>query len=339
VDGSSGLVDRKVADRIALFLFIATFILLAVVIFGARSLPVHSTTVTTITQVVRGPGSKMQTTDRTQKVVADIVAPSWENVLGAHQGLILGLAAVLFGAYLFAAIVQRALLGRYAVTFGPISVPDLTDELTAALTSTVARIGRPDLHGPAPEGPAPEGPAPEGPAPEGPAPEGPAPEGPAPEGPAPEGPAPEGPAPEGPAPEGPAPEGPAPEGPAPEGPPAEVANLPAWAQVRDGNLALAGLRIDLETQLRLLAEKYAFKGSDRAPLREVVRFLSTRDLIEPSVQELLLELIDIGNRAAHGRANIDESALALIRRDGLEILQYLRFLNERPQVPFVAPER
>ena len=108
--------------------------------------------------MTRGSARANHATTSTQRVVSDIVTPAWQYILGSHQKYILGIAASILAAYFLAAIAQRVLLGRYAISAGPFSIPDLTTELVASLRSTLDTIEE----APGPETP-PEAPGPEAP--------------------------------------------------------------------------------------------------------------------------------------------------------------------------------
>jgi hypothetical protein len=66
----------------------------------------------------------------------------------------------------------------------------------------------------------------------------------------------------------------------------------------DPNLALVGLRIEIEKRLRLLAEA-AGSRSDRSATR-MTQELRLKGVLDDSSVSGLVELIDAGNRAAHG---------------------------------------
>ena len=66
----------------------------------------------------------------------------------------------------------------------------------------------------------------------------------------------------------------------------------------DPRLALVGLRIEIEKRLRTLAEQVgAVKGR---PLTQLIRDLQERGVISPESIGGLLDLIKLGNQAAHG---------------------------------------
>lgn len=168
---------------------------------------------------------------------------------------------------------QRILLGRYAISAGPFSIPDLTTELVASLSSAVSTIGQSSR----PPEPGPPEPGPEEPGPPEPGPQ-----------------------------------------------ITEEPGLPAWTQVNDANLAVVGLRIELERELRRLASRNDVPQGSRIPLRKIASDLAGREVINYQIANDLQDLLTIGNQAAHGQADIDNSVLGIVRTEGLEILSYLR---------------
>ena len=67
---------------------------------------------------------------------------------------------------------------------------------------------------------------------------------------------------------------------------------------RDPNLALAGLRIEIERRLRMLAEKYELQARD--PLGRLLGALHRRQILTSDEASGLNALIDAGNSAVHG---------------------------------------
>jgi hypothetical protein len=117
---------------------------------------------------------------------------------------------------------------------------------------------------------------------------------------------------------------------APE-PEAKVRPLPSYLEIapRDPNLALAGLRIEIERRLRGLAEKHRIQSD--LPLRRLLNELQRRGVLaHPSVSGLQ-ELITAGNQAAHG-APVDPRAAEWAIDYGPGVLTVLDELIERPEV-------
>ena len=81
---------------------------------------------------------------------------------------------------------------------------------------------------------------------------------------------------------------------------------PAFLHIaeRDPNLALAGLRIEIEKRLRLLA-RY-FQIPDQLSLTQTLRELQKREILTANALGGLQELISAGNQAAHG-AKVEDS--------------------------------
>src|SRR5579859_6888005 len=142
-DGPAGLIPRRIVDRIAFGIFIVFLIFfLSLLLTGQSSHKPQATTTSTTTslQVVSGPHGLEHRTQTTQKVTSEAVPPVWESLVGNRQTVFLICAAALLAAYFLAAIMQRILLGKYAIGIGPLSVPDLitqqevSDAVTEALT-------------------------------------------------------------------------------------------------------------------------------------------------------------------------------------------------------------
>lgn len=72
----------------------------------------------------------------------------------------------------------------------------------------------------------------------------------------------------------------------------EVAN-------NDSNLSLVAFRIEVEKRLRKLAENYQIQ-SYRTSLGRLIRELRNKQLLPPEVASGLMDLLALGNRAAHG---------------------------------------
>jgi len=89
---------------------------------------------------------------------------------------------------------------------------------------------------------------------------------------------------------------------------------------RDPNLALVGLRIEIEKRLRALAEKYQIRGT-RSMLQMFDELRRRGVLNDPSVSGLQ-ELVMAGNQAAHG-ADVDPRAAAWAIDYGPQVLAVL----------------
>jgi hypothetical protein len=67
----------------------------------------------------------------------------------------------------------------------------------------------------------------------------------------------------------------------------------------DSNLSLVAFRIEVEKRLLKIAEIYQIK-SYRTSLGRLIRELQNKQLLPPEVAAGLMELVALGNRAAHG---------------------------------------
>lgn len=93
----------------------------------------------------------------------------------------------------------------------------------------------------------------------------------------------------------------------------------------DPNLALVGLRIEIEHRIRTLSQKNGVEPS--RSLSGLVRELGRRGVLPPRVVSGLLDIVGIGNSAAHG-ARFDREATDWAFRVGPEILKTLdRYLD------------
>ena len=88
----------------------------------------------------------------------------------------------------------------------------------------------------------------------------------------------------------------------------------------DANLALVGLRIEIEKRLRELASKHGL--TDRLPLRRILDDLRRQQVLDPEVVSGLHELIIAGNHAAHG-ATVQDSVAEWAIEQGTGVLAAL----------------
>lgn len=88
----------------------------------------------------------------------------------------------------------------------------------------------------------------------------------------------------------------------------------------DSNLALVGLRIEIERRVRQLAKRHGFEPQES--LIRTIRGLQIRGVLEGSRMSGLQELVMFGNRAAHGAA-VDQEAAAWARDYGPQVLAVL----------------
>jgi hypothetical protein len=87
------------------------------------------------------------------------------------------------------------------------------------------------------------------------------------------------------------------------------------------NLALVGFRIEIEKRIIQLAEIFAIP-TDRVSLRGLVGELVKRDVISKSSASGLIELIALGNQAAHG-ADVTREAAEWVLDVGPSVLTRL----------------
>jgi hypothetical protein len=89
----------------------------------------------------------------------------------------------------------------------------------------------------------------------------------------------------------------------------------------DPNLSLVGFRIEIEKRLLRLAEQNNI-ATFRKPLQSIVRSLIETEMLPGPVASGLIELISMGNSAAHG-ANVSRDAVEWVLDVGPSILNAL----------------
>ncbi|MBI5058208.1 hypothetical protein HZB60_00325 [candidate division KSB1 bacterium] len=89
----------------------------------------------------------------------------------------------------------------------------------------------------------------------------------------------------------------------------------------DSNLALAGLRIEIEKRLMQIADAGGV-GTQRGSITRLLKELSTRELIDNDDRDVLADLISLLNSAVHG-ASVDRAAADWALEVGPRILQAL----------------
>jgi len=89
----------------------------------------------------------------------------------------------------------------------------------------------------------------------------------------------------------------------------------------DSGLSLVGFRIELEKRLQKLAERENIPTA-RRPLRQIVIDLQNKGLLESYFVSGIMELIPLGNKAAHGAA-VSEEAVDWVLNVGPKILKSL----------------
>jgi len=116
--------------------------------------------------------------------------------------------------------------------------------------------------------------------------------------------------------------------------PEEPANIYAFQTVAstDPNLALAGLRIELERSLVRLAESREMTLR-RSGLAGLLAQLNQRELIGGRERELLLDLAGLLNAAVHG-AEVDAAAAEWALDTGPRILDALQRRADSPEIRY-----
>ena len=96
---------------------------------------------------------------------------------------------------------------------------------------------------------------------------------------------------------------------------------------QDPNLALAGLRIELDVLLRNLAQGFHVEVSPGASGTRLARALHEAGALTDEQMELMQKVIRLTNAAAHGRAVSREEALTVIGLAEVLAGQYLSWLS------------
>lgn len=98
----------------------------------------------------------------------------------------------------------------------------------------------------------------------------------------------------------------------------------------DPNLALASLRIEVETKLRQIAGKKNLPAADEhAPLSQVLYVLHSKKVIGSTEFDMLNVIIDACNRAVHAE-KIDVATASQIVGIGESAVSYIDSLNGKP---------
>jgi hypothetical protein len=128
-ESSTEPVGRHKANLISIAIFLVSLAAFLIILLP-HSTKLPSTTKTTVStiQVVQGTRGVTQRTQTTQTTTNEADPPFWLSILGRQQTAFLIIAISILAAYCLAAIAQRVLLGKYAITIGPFSVPEVTSE-------------------------------------------------------------------------------------------------------------------------------------------------------------------------------------------------------------------
>lgn len=293
--GSSGLVSKRAADWVAGGIFLSSLIVFMALLFSGQDphgVPSATVTTTSTSQVERGPHGVTQSTHTTERTVADVSQPIWVSLLGDRQTIFLISIASFAMAYLLAAMTQRVLLGRYAITLGPVSMPEITPDaietpMKEALAAAKGEAGPEEPQG-IPRAGSPSSAAPEDDHEES-------------------------------------------QGSLGVGAPASDRGEPPrrespWEELEDPNLALAGWRIDLEGELRRIAAEYHLPEREQRFTRLTLNALSDRGIIPHDVANPLQDLLTIANKGVHG-AKVDKGVISVLRTEGIQLLKYLKTIR------------
>jgi len=102
---------------------------------------------------------------------------------------------------------------------------------------------------------------------------------------------------------------------------ANAVNEASFLQLTDPNLVLVSLRIEVERRVRKLAENYGIPSS-KASLSKLIGELQKAGAIKQVEMGGLLDLVALGNRAAHGE-DVAESAAEWAKEKGPQVLAIL----------------
>ncbi len=107
-------------------------------------------------------------------------------------------------------------------------------------------------------------------------------------------------------------------------PPSASEPAPTYIQIRttDPNLALVGLRIEIESRLNQLAQLADVHFNRTSALSHLIRALEQRGILSDTQATGLRQLVTAGNAAAHG-AVVDENVAAWAFQSGPDILAAL----------------
>lgn len=208
---------------------------------------------------MRAPGSTATgtVTTVTEHAVTVVAAEAalLDRVLSPPVILLLQLGVALLASFVLGAIAQRVLLGRYAFSFGPLEVPDITEEAVSKPGDKAIAA----LRGVVP-----------------------------------------------------------------------VTAVPTTEAVpADPNVQLVSLRIEIEKRLRRMAELLGLPSQRSAG--QLARQLVVAEVLPGEVVGSLLDLINIGNQAAHG-AEVSAGAGEWAQQEGLRLLGALDgVLRELPK--------
>ena len=90
---------------------------------------------------------------------------------------------------------------------------------------------------------------------------------------------------------------------------------------KDPNVALVGIRIEIEKRLNLLAELNGIEMSNKS-LRYKLQRLEQLGVVPPEVSSGLNDLVSMGNKAAHG-ADVAPEVAAWVMDNGPQVISIL----------------
>ncbi|GGF44264.1 hypothetical protein [Echinicola rosea] len=99
----------------------------------------------------------------------------------------------------------------------------------------------------------------------------------------------------------------------------------------DSNLALSGLRMEIESRLKELAEQN-FKVVDRHGINQIARQLSEHGVLSNQESSAILDILPILNKAAHGQ-DVDEQTHKWVIEIGPQILDSLEARKSAHELP------
>lgn len=99
----------------------------------------------------------------------------------------------------------------------------------------------------------------------------------------------------------------------------------------DSNLALSGLRMEIESRLKDLAEQN-FKVVDRHGINQITRQLSEHGILSNQESSAILDILPILNKAAHGQ-DVDEKTHKWVIEIGPQILDSLEARKSAHELP------
>lgn len=102
-----------------------------------------------------------------------------------------------------------------------------------------------------------------------------------------------------------------------------------FQQVSDPNLALAGLRLEIEKKLKEIAKSNDIPIKDTIALRNVLELLNERQILSSNERSVIVELTYLLNKAVHG-AHVDKSSAHWAMSIGPKILEALDDKMNKP---------